>query len=57
MIDMTIQECDKLSKYKDIQIETERMPHLKARIVPVVDRALGNVDKNTLKRWKTYCRR
>ena len=53
LIDMTIptdrnisvKEFDKLSKYKDLQIEIERMWHLKTTIVPVVVGALGMVKK------------
>ena len=53
LIDMTIptdrnisvKEFDKLSKYKDLQTEIERMWHLKTTIVPVVVGALGMVKK------------
>ena len=53
LIDMTIptdrnisvKEFDKLSKYKDLQIEIDRMWHLKTTIVPVVVGALGMVKK------------
>ena len=55
MIDMTVptdrnvsvKEFDKLSKYKDLQIEVERMWRLKTTIVPVVVGALGLIKKDT----------
>ena len=42
---ISVKEFDKLSKYKDLQIEIERMWHLKTTIVPVVVGALGMVKK------------
>ena len=56
MIDMTVptdknvsaKEFDKLSKYKDLQIEIERMWHLKTSIVPVVIGVNGLVNKKNV---------
>ena len=55
LIDMSIpcdnnisaKEFDKLSKYKDLQIEIEKMWHLKTRIIPVIVGALGVIKKGT----------
>ena len=40
-------EFGKISKYKDLEIETERMWHLKPTWKPVVVGALGTVKKGT----------
>ena len=42
---ISVKEFDKLSKYKELQIEIERMWHLKTTIVPVVVGSLGMVKK------------
>ena len=44
---ISVKEFDKLSKYKDLQIEIERMWHLKTTIVPVVVGALGMVKRES----------
>ena len=38
---------EKLSKYKDLEIEIEKMWHFRARTIPVVIGALGLVKKGT----------
>ena len=38
---------EKLSKYKDLEIEVEKMWHLKTRTLPVVIGALGLIKKDT----------
>ena len=42
-------EFGKISKYKDLEIEIERMWHLKPKLIPVVVGALGTVKKGTNK--------
>ena len=42
---ISIKEFDKLSKYKDLQIEMERMWHLKTTVIPIVVGALGMVKR------------
>ena len=57
LIDMTnpserntaIQEIEKLSKYKDLEIEIVKMWHLKTVMVPVVIGALGLINRNVEK--------
>ena len=61
LIDMTIptggnisiQEFDKLSKYKDLQIELGRMRQLKTTFIPVVVGALGMIKKGILNHLKS----
>ena len=50
-VDMNIsaEEFEKLSKYKDLQIEVERMWQLKTSIALIVVGALGSVKKGTAK--------
>ena len=38
---------EKLSKYKDLEIEVEKMWHLKTKTIPVVVGALGLLKKGT----------
>ena len=40
---ISVKECDKLSKHKELQIEIEQMWHLKTTVIPVVVSALGIV--------------
>ena len=40
-------EFGKISKYKDLDMEIERMWHLKPTYIPVVVGALGTVKKDT----------
>ena len=48
-IDVSAKEFEKLSKYKDLQIEVERMWQLKTSIIPIVVGALGSVKKGIAK--------
>ena len=61
LIDMTIpldsntsvKTTEKLNKYKDLEIEVERMWGLKTTTVPVVVRALGTIKKDNLTTLKS----
>ena len=44
---IAVKEFDKLSKYKDLEIEIEKMWSLKATTVPVIVGALGMIKKGT----------
>ena len=43
---IAVKEFDKLSKYKDLEIEIQKMWHLKTTVVPVIVGALGVVKKS-----------
>ena len=49
---ISVKEFDKLSKYKDLQLEIERMWQLKTTVIPVVVGALGMVKKGVLNHFK-----
>ena len=51
-INISAKEFEKLSKYKDIQIELERILQLKTSIIPIFVGALGSVKKGTEKNLK-----
>ena len=44
---ISLKEFQKLSKYKDIEIEVTKMWKLKTKIIPVVIGALGMIKKGT----------
>ena len=44
---ISVKTFDKLSKYKDLQIEIQKMWKLKTSIIPVVIGALGAIKKET----------
>ena len=46
-----VKEFDKLSKYKDLQIEITKMWHLKTTIIPVVIGALGLIKRALIITW------
>ena len=48
-MNISAEEFEKLSKYKDLQIEVERMWQLKTSIALIVVGALGSVKKGTAK--------
>ena len=48
-INISAKKFEKVSKYKDLQIEVERMWQLKTLIIPIVAGTLGLVKKGTPK--------
>ena len=48
----SVKVTEKLSKYKDLEIEIERMWRMKARTIPVVIGALGLIKKGLEKHTK-----
>ena len=44
---ISLKEFQKLSKYKDLEIEVTKMWKLKTKTIPVVIRALGMIKKGT----------
>ena len=51
-IDMSVKVTEKLSKYKDLEIQIERMWGMKATTIPVVIRVLGLIKKGLEKYTK-----
>ena len=60
MIDMTVpsdrnialEKIEKKSKYKDLELEIQRMWHIKTVVIPVVVSALGTVKKGMVENIK-----
>ena len=60
LIDMTVpsdrnialKEIEKKSKYKDLELEIQRMWHIKTVVIPVVVSALGTVKKGMVENIK-----
>ena len=65
LIDMTIpsdrnialKETEKKSKYKDLELEIQRMWHMKTEVVPVVVGALGTIKKGMIENIKKVSER
>ena len=51
-VNISAKEFEKLQKYKNLQIEAERMWQLKTSIIPIVVSALGLVKKGTAKHFE-----
>ena len=46
---ISVAKFEKLSKYKDLEIEVEKLWHIKTVTIPVVIRTLGMIKKGTKK--------
>ena len=65
LIDMTVpsdrnialKEIEKKSKYKDLELEIQRMWHLKTIVIPVVVGALGTVKKGMVENIEKVAKR
>ena len=65
LIDMTVpsdrnialKETEKKCKYKDLELEIQRMWHMKTVVIPVVVRALGTVKKGMVENIKKVSER
>ena len=65
LIDMTVssdrnialKETEKKMKYKDLELEIQRMWHMKTVLIPVVVGALGTVKKGTVENIKKVSER
>ena len=47
---IALEEIEKKSKYKDLELEVQRMWHMKTVVIPVVVGALGTVKKGMVER-------
>ena len=45
----SLKEFEKISKYKDLEIEIQKMWHLKTQTIPVIIGALGMIKRGTKK--------
>ena len=54
---IALKEIEKKSKYKDLELEIQRMCHMKAIVIPVVVGALGTVKKRLVENIKKVSER
>ena len=58
---VALKEIEKKSKYKDVELEIQRMWHMKTVVIPVVVGALGTVKEGMVENIKkvseSYCDR
>ena len=65
LIDMTVpldrnialKEAEKKSKYKDLELEIQRMCHMRTEVIPVVVGALGTIVKGMIENIKRVSER
>ena len=49
---IALKETEKKSKYKDVELEIQRMWHMKTEVIPVVVGALGTINKGMIENIK-----
>ena len=54
---IALKETEKKSKYKDLELEIQRMWHMKTEVVPVVVGALGTIKKGMIENIKKVSER
>ena len=54
---IALKESEKKSKYKDLELEKQRMWHMKTKVIPVVVGALGTVKKGMVENIKKVSER
>ena len=54
---IALKEIEKKSKYRDLELEIQRMWHMKTVVIPVVVAALGTVKKGMIENIKKVSRK
>ena len=53
---IALKETEKKNKYKDLELEIQRMCHMSTEVIPVVVGALGTIKKETIENIREYQR-